>query len=174
VQARAFRGARAVSVVTAATFRRVTARPATALVDTAPGLEFAVLEGDFKALPAFAPAEIVKAGTVAGFDLTPRTRESRFAMRFQGYIRVPATGVYRFFLRSDDGSRMWVGETLLVDNDGLHSSREISAPVALEQGWHPITVAMFEQSGGFELDVAWSGPRMARQRVPAGALARRK
>jgi hypothetical protein len=69
---------------------------------------------------------------------------------------------------------MWVGETLLVDNDGLHSSREISAPVALEQGWHPITVAMFEQSGGFELDVAWSGPGMARQRVPAGALAWRK
>jgi alpha-L-fucosidase len=174
VQARAFRGARPVSGVTAATFTRVTARPATAVADTVPGLECAVVEGDFKVLPAFAPAEIVKAGTVAGFDLSARTRESRFAMRFQGYIRVPATGVYRFFVRSDDGSRMWVGETLLVDNDGLHSSRELSAPVALEQGWHPITVAMFEQSGGFELDVAWSGPGLARQRVPTGALARRK
>jgi alpha-L-fucosidase len=174
VQARAFRGARPVSGVTAATFTRVAARPATTLADTVPGLECAVVEGDFKVLPAFAPAEIVKAGAVAGFDLSARTRESRFAMRFQGYIRAPATGVYRFFVRSDDGSRLWVGETLLVDNDGLHSSRELSAPVALEQGWHPLAVAMFEQSGGFELDVAWSGPGMARQRVPAGALARRK
>jgi alpha-L-fucosidase len=174
VQARAYRGTQPVSGVTTAAFTRVTARPATILTDTLSGLEFAVAEGDFKVLPAFAPADIVKTGTAAGFDLSARTRESLFAVRFRGYIRVPATGVYRFFLRSDDGSRMWVGETLLVDNDGLHSSRELSAPVALEQGWHPITVAMFEQLGGFELDVAWSGPGMSRQRVPESALARRK
>jgi hypothetical protein len=174
VRARAFRGVRPVSAVTAATFTRVEPRPAATLAEPAPGLDYAAAEGDYTVLPAFAPAEIVKTGTVAGFDLAARTRASLFAMRFRGFIKAPATGVYHFFVRSDDGSRMWVGETLLVDNDGLHSPRERSAPIALEAGWHPITVAMFEQSGGFELDVAWSGPGFAKQRVPAGVLARRK
>jgi alpha-L-fucosidase len=174
VRARAFRGVRPVSAVTASTFTRVEPRPATTLSETAPGLEYDAAEGDYTVLPSFAPAEIIKTGTVAGFDLAPRTRASLFAMRFRGFIKVPATGVYQFFVRSDDGSRMWVGEALLVDNDGLHSSRERSASIALEAGWHPITVAMFEQSGGFELDVAWSGPGFAKQRVPAGVLARRK
>jgi hypothetical protein len=95
-------------------------------------------------------------------------------MRFDGYISVPATGVYTFFLRSDDGSRMWMDGALLIDNDGLHSSLEKSAAVALEKGLHPMAVAMFEQSGGFELDVAWSGPGIAKQRVPVSALFRQK
>ena len=36
------------------------------------------------------------------------------------------------------------------------------------------TVAMFEQSGGFELEVSWSGPGIPKQRIPASALCRPK
>jgi alpha-L-fucosidase len=174
VRARAFRGARAVSGVTEATFTQVTPRPAAAPGDLVPGLKYAAVAGDYSTLPDFAAVTGSSTGAVSGFDLTPRPREVQFAMRFDGYIRVPATGVYTFFLRSDDGSRMWMDGALLIDNDGLHSSLEKSAPVAVEQGLHPIAVAMFEQSGGFELDVSWSGPGVAKQRVPVSALFRRK
>jgi hypothetical protein len=67
---------------------------------------------------------------------------------------------------------MWVGETPLIDNDGPHGAKEVSAPVALEAGWHPITVGMFQATGGLELQVSWSGPGLARERVPAEALGR--
>jgi hypothetical protein len=59
-----------------------------------------------------------------------------------------------------------------VDNDGLHSSREESGVVALAAGLHPITVTMFEQSGGFGLEVLFSGPGVDRQPIPAGSLFR--
>jgi len=172
VKARAFRGARAVSPVAEAIFTKVAPRPAEHPQSVEPGLRFEVVEGDFKTLPDFSAASFAKSGVVQGFDLSPRTREQQFAVRFSGYVRVPADGVYRFFVRSDDGSRLWIGDRLVVDNDGLHSAHEESGFVALAAGLHPIAVAMFEQSGGFELEVSWSGPGASRERVPAAALVR--
>ena len=170
VRARAFRGDRAVSGVTEATFTSVTPKPAVAMSDLVPGLAYVAVAGDYSKLPDFGAATGASTGAVTWFDLKPRPRETQFAMKFDGYVSVPAAGVYTFYLRSDDGSRMWVDGALLIDNDGLHSSLEKRGAVALEKGLHPIAVAMFEQSGGFELDVAWSGPGLAKQRVPEAAL----
>ena len=173
VRAQAYRGTTPVSGVTEAAYTRVTPRPAVRVTGAVPGLDYTFVEGDFKLLPDFAAAKPSGSGTVATFDLTPRTREMQFAFEFQGFIDVPATGVYRFYIRSDDGSRLWLDDALAVDNDGLHSSREVSSAVALEQGLHPLRVAMFEQSGGFELGVSWSGPGLQKQPVPARVLRRK-
>jgi len=173
VQVQAYRGSRAVSPVTSASFTRVAPKAAAGSLAISPGLSYVVVEGDFNKLPDFATATPSASGTIDTFDLKPRTRELQFAFDFRGFIDVPATGVYRFYLRSDDGSRMWIDDTLVVDNDGLHSSRELSAAVALEKGLHPLRVAMFEQSGGFELGVAWSGPGFAKRPVPASVLRRK-
>ena len=136
------------------------------------GLDFVAAEGTFARLPDFSTVPRSASGTATGFDLSKRTKESLFALKFTGYIRVPATDVYRFFVRSDDGSRLWIGDALVVDNDDLHSSRERSGVIALGAGLHPIAVAMFEQSGGFELEVSWSGPGIPKARLPIAALAR--
>ena len=174
VSARLFRGDRAVSPVVRVTYTKVTPRPAERVGTTVPGLRFDCVEGDFEKLPDFDESKSAKSGVVAGFDLAPRTRERQFALRFRGYIRIPRDGAYRLFTRSDDGSRLWIGDRLVVDNDGLHSSHERSGVIALAAGLHPITVAMFEQGGGFELSVSWSGPDLPKQIVPASALFRTK
>jgi alpha-L-fucosidase len=172
IRARAFRGARPVSPISAATFTKVTPRPAERPGPFERGLRFDYLEGDFKRLPDFDAAAPTRTGTIDGFNLSPRLRDTRFAFRFRGFISVPRNGAYRFYLRSDDGSRLWIGDELVVDNDGLHGSREESGVIALAAGLHPITVAMFEQSGGFELQVSYAGAGLARQAVPAAALFR--
>jgi alpha-L-fucosidase len=172
VKARCFRGAQSVSPSAAATFTRVEPTPAVDAGPAAPGLEYATIEGEVERLPDFEAAAGARRGTARDLDLAVRPRDARFAVQFRGFLRVPANGVYRFFFRSDDGSRLWVGGQLLVDNDGLRSSRELSAPVALAAGLHPVTVAMFEATGGFELNLRWSGPGFTKQRVPASAFAR--
>jgi alpha-L-fucosidase len=172
VRARSFRRDLALGPITTATFTKVTPRRA---VDPGPvvqGLRYDVFEGDFKILPDFDALAPARSGASAGFDLALRTRQAQFALRFRGYVRVPSDGVYRFFVRSDDGSRLWIGDQLVVDNDGLHGPREESGVVALAAGLHPITVAMFEQGGGFVLEVAYSGPGLARQPIPPVALFR--
>jgi hypothetical protein len=172
IKVRSYRGDMALGPVTSATFSKVAPRPAVNPAPVVQGLQFDVVEGDFKALPDFNKLAPARSGTSAGFDLSPRTRQAQFAFRFRGFVRVPADGVYRFFVRSDDGSRLWIGDQLVVDNDGLHSSREESGVIALAAGLHPLTVAMFEQSGGFGLEVSYEGPGIARQPVPSAALFR--
>jgi len=171
VTVRAFRAGRPVSPPATATFTRVVPRPAVPVAATAPGLRCECREGEFEVLPDFdaAPAAVTRAVTAA-FEPDARPREDRFACRFRGYVRVPTDGVYRFFLRSDDGSRLWLGDTLVIDNDGLHSSHEEAGWVALAAGLHPLTVAVFERTGGFELDVGWEGPGLSRRRLGAGDL----
>jgi hypothetical protein len=42
----------------------------------------------------------------------------RFAVLFEGFITVDESNLYTFQLTSDAGSRLFIGDTLVVDNDG--------------------------------------------------------
>ncbi|MHC4990970.1 MAG: alpha-L-fucosidase [Planctomycetota bacterium] len=170
VRARAFRDGRPVSGVREATFTKVLPRPSVSPCDARRGVSFEYFEGEWDVLPAFDRLAPVKSGVAPGFDLAPRNRAERFAFRYQGFIEVPCDGVYRFFTVSDDGSRLYIGDALVVDNDGLHGAAEADGVVALAAGTHPITVTYFEKTGGDLLEVWYAGPGIEKRRVPAEAL----
>ena len=44
-----------------------------------------------------------------------------FAIRFRGVLAVDTPGRYTFWLLSDDGSKLYIDDTLVIDNDGIHS-----------------------------------------------------
>ena len=99
-----------------------------------------------------------------------RPNEDLYGYKFAGYLDVPRDGVYILTLASDDGSRLYLGNDLIIDNDGLHSLQEKSAEVALSAGMHSIAVEYFERTGGAELKVLWSGPGVEKQVIPNSAL----
>lgn len=66
----------------------------------------------------------------------------------KGYLQIPADGIYTFALLSDDGSTFKIGDELVIDNDGAHSSREITAQKALRKGLHPVEIRYFDSNGG--------------------------
>ena len=107
---------------------------------------------------------------MAGFDISQRERKEYFAFRFTGYIRVPEEGVYKFYVASDDGSRLYIGNDLVVDNDGLHGSEEVAGRIALGVGFHPITVGFFQKSGGVDFEVSYSARSREKQPIPASSL----
>jgi len=47
-------------------------------------------------------------------------------VNFSGFIDVPADGQYTFYTSSDDGSKLYIDNQLVVNNDGEHSLRERS------------------------------------------------
>jgi hypothetical protein len=49
-----------------------------------------------------------------------------FASRHSGILRIPKAGSYTFFLKSDDGSKLWIDGNLVIDNDGLQSLQEMN------------------------------------------------
>ena len=61
--------------------------------------------------------------------------------------------VYRFALLSDDGSRLAVAGSVVVDNDGLHGAEERTGVIPLAAGWHPLSVEYFNKTGGAELQL---------------------
>jgi signal transduction histidine kinase len=67
-------------------------------------------EGNWLRLPNFQLFRPAKAGKITDFDIAFRTRDEMAGIRFTGYFDAPQSGTYHFSLRSDDGSRLWIGE----------------------------------------------------------------
>ena len=83
---------------------------------------------------------------------------------------MPTTGVYVFAPGSDDGSRLYIADSLVADNDGLHGMQEVKGVIALSAGNHRIRVTFFEKTGGDGLKVYYSGPGIQRQEIPDSVL----
>ncbi len=141
-------------------------------VSTVGGLTYDYYEGTWDNLPHFPGLTPVKTGTVTNFSLTPRNRSDHFAFRFTGYVQVPTSGLYTFYTSSDDGSKLYIGNTLVVNNDGLHGTRERAGTIRLRAGKHALTVTYFEKTGSEVLNVSYAGPGIAKRAIPASALFR--
>ncbi len=107
---------------------------------------------------------------IPGISLPEGMPATGFGMKLNGYIDVPQTGIYTFFLRSDDGSVLHIAGRLVVDNDGLHSSAEKGGQVALTKGLHVFSLDYINGSGGSELGLAWSLNGSTPQPVPPAWL----
>ena len=165
IQAQCFLDGRPVSEVAHAAFEKVTPRKPVQILIQRPGIFLKTYLGDFDALPDFDALKSDDHTTVTEISLATQPRDEHFAMRFNGFIEAPQTGIYTFYLDSDDGSRLFIGNTLLIDNDGLHSALEKTGTIALEAGLHPITVEYFEKTGQDDLILQWSGPSFEKQPV---------
>jgi hypothetical protein len=127
---------------------------------------------DMTALPDFDALEPFLTGSAPGFDRSARQREDDYAFRFRGVLEVPTDGSWTFTTTSDDGSQLFVDGHLVVDNDGIHGSREQSGAVTLAAGFHDLIVTMFDRNGPDGLAVSWQGPGVPKQAIPAARLFR--
>ncbi|NDV15636.1 hypothetical protein GO009_06315 [Muricauda sp. TY007] len=93
-----------------------------------------------------------------------------FSIRYSGYIQIDTEGSYTFFTSSDDGSKLFIDGTEVVDNDGNHGTQERSGNISLTTGLHDITVLFFENGGGETLNVQYQGPYLSKQNVPFSKL----
>ena len=66
-----------------------------------------------------------------------------FAYEFRTLIYISKRGVYRFYTISDDGSKLYIDDKLIVDNDGGHSVRRAEGKVALEKRLSCIAFIVF-------------------------------
>jgi alpha-L-fucosidase len=170
ISARCFRDGKPVSEAATATFTKVTPSPAVEIGKIKRGIQYAYYEGDWDRLPDFKTLQPAKTGVLSNFDFSPRQEVERFGFEYSGFLRVPETGVYTFFTSSDDGSRLYIGDSLVVDNDGLQGIQEKRGVIALAAGLHPVRVIFFEKTGGEDLMVSYQSARIKKQRIPDSAL----
>ncbi len=144
---------------------------------TQPGAEVAFyalpqlsLLPDFDALTPYATSTVatINAPSTNGNFLDSGRADDVGAV-FTGYVEVQATDVYTFYTNSDDGSALYIGDTLVVNNDGLHGMQEQSGTIGLKPGKHEIRVEFFERGGGAGIIVSFQGGGLAKQVIPATA-----
>ncbi len=71
-------------------------------------------------------------------------------------------GTYRFSYRSDDGIRIWVGDTLVVDDWRDRQAAWSFVDRFISRGTQRVRVAYYEHGGGAAIQVAW-------ERISGGA-----
>lgn len=99
-----------------------------------------------------------------GLEEIPYNKD-RFALQISGWLEVPETGDYIFYLVSNDGSSLAIDGRQVVDNDGGHGALEKEGKIRLTAGRHKLTIRYFQLGGGYALSLAWSGPGMEKQPV---------
>jgi hypothetical protein len=67
-----------------------------------------------------------------------------FAIDYTGRFWIERPGLYRFELTSDDGSKLYIDDRLVVDNDGEHPPETRIGVLTLEGGIHRIRVSYFQ------------------------------
>lgn len=67
-----------------------------------------------------------------------------FAIRFRGELAIDTPGRYIFGLLSDDGTKLYINGTLVVDNDGIHAAIGKKGEITLEAGRHPVEIHYFQ------------------------------
>lgn len=144
--------------------------PAVNLGTTTNGINYSYYEGAYTSLPDFSSLNAVKTGTGSAFDVSLANRNYLFGMNFTGYIYVPSDGQYTFYTNSDDGSNLYIDNNLVVNNDGLHASKELSGTIGLQAGYHAISASYFQQFGGEVFTVSYSSSSISKQVIPSWAL----
>jgi alpha-L-rhamnosidase len=139
------------------------------------GLSVSYYEGAWSRLPDFSKLPVVKKGEVYEFSLEKIvSARDQFGLIFEGKIKITKPGSYDFFVLSNDGSRLFIDNNLVVDNDGAHSAdSEKSGKIMLTEGLHPVKLQYFQAGGGMFLNVLYAGPGVDKQKVPATAIFRR-
>ncbi len=113
-----------------------------------PGWRYRYYEGDWEVIPDFSALQPVAEGRVDTITVSVKKRDERFGLQFEGFVEIEEEALYAFTTESDDGSRLYIDDKMVVDNDGLHGPREKEGLVALAAGWHQVRVDYFEKTGG--------------------------
>jgi hypothetical protein len=136
-----------------------------------PGVKYLYREGpgvmsakDQKAAP------VLDTGILRTFNVDAIKDDRPFGYNLSGYLKVPETGVYTFWLEANDGAVLYLNGKLIIDNDGGHREQVLDSKIGLKKGWHPINVDYFQQGLAKALRLTWEGPGVRKQEVSASDL----
>ena len=97
--------------------------------------------------------DFLEEGIAEAISVANKRRADKFAFEFSGYIKIANDGIYTFSTQSDDGSKLFIDDEEVVDNDGDHGTVEKSGKAALKKGMHKMRLIYFDSGGGNELKV---------------------
>lgn len=94
-----------------------------------------------------------------------------FMVRWTGEIVPFFDDTLTLSVITDDGARLWVDDSLVIDHWVPQPRLEHSGVISLQGGRrYPIKMEYFEASGGASANLLWSSPRLPKAIVPSSQL----
>jgi preprotein translocase subunit YajC len=73
-----------------------------------------------------------------------RDRFEWFGIEYTGFFKANKEGEYVFRLLSDDGSKLFIDDSLIINNDGLHGAFAKTGKITLDDSRHSIKIQYFQ------------------------------
>jgi hypothetical protein len=162
-----------------AEFIAVPALPGTIDISNIPtenGVDYMHYKGSWSLLPDFTALVADTAGTADSLSVTALPQGSQgFGALLSGYLTVPIDGDYTLYLTSSDGSALYLNDSLILSNNGVHATpAQDSVKVPLKQGAYLIGVKYFNAMSTPFLNVSYACPDngIEKMTIPKDALRR--
>jgi len=132
------------------------------------GIHYRYYEGNWDRVMDYSMLRTVREGKVYDIGLAEiEHRQEHFMIVFEGQLKIDADGQYVFYLMSDDGSKLFINETEVVSNDGIHSLQERRGSIHLTSGLHPFKLLYLQAGSNAMLRFSYEGPGFSKRQVPA-------
>lgn len=88
------------------------------------------------------------------------SEENGVGAEITGMIKLDKAGTYAFAFQSNDGVRLTIGGTQVVEDPDVHGDRfsEIGSLEITEPGWYPLNILYFERKNTSTLQFYWQPP----------------
>lgn len=111
----------------------------------------------FTAVTGVFIAPSLAATATAPLTGAPAALKAPTALRFTGSLNVTVGEEYKLCTTSSDGSQLYIEDTLVVDNDGVHATAaEVCELVNLEPGEYKFEVRSFHVTGPVLIQASWA------------------
>ena len=153
-------------------FRKMEPLPAMNVQDAKPGVKYEYREvwickvtSQIDQYPVLKKGVLPQITSDTGFKTA-----SNYGMIYNGYVKIPETGTYTFYLNTEYAGAIWVDDVLIASNESTDWLGERSGTIALQKGFHKIKVKYFQVGGETKLQILWKGPGIKKQKIPANVL----
>ena len=110
-------------------------------------------------MPDFSKMTPKMAGVLPDFDNLEGNDftklESYFGLTGEGYLEILEDQEIAFRMWSDDGSKLYINDQLVVDNDGNHGTEYKENTIGMKAGLHRFRIEFYQGLGGSFLSFNW-------------------
>lgn len=129
------------------------------------------LQGQYFSDKNLVQLKLTRIDTTINFDWDrcspPSLPIDKFSIRWKGFIVPLYTEIYTFYTASDDGARLWVDNTQLINqwvDQPLTEKKGIIALIAGKR--YPIRLDYYKNTGLAYMSLRWSSPTQPKQVIP--------
>jgi hypothetical protein len=134
------------------------------------------LRGEYFDNVDFTGLKVVRIDPVVNFNWgsgspDPLIHPETFSVRWTGQVEAQHSEAYAFYVRADDGLRLWVNNQLIIDHWHDQSFRERRGSITLQAGQkYDIKLEYYERVDQAAVQLLWSSPSQAKQIIPQARL----